>query len=68
MSGQVEHRKDGIVILAPNGDPILKLGESGTLLHSFGTHVLDSKAAKLDEEALDALQDWAIRSLVEGST
>lgn len=66
MSGsQVENREDGIVIFASNGDPILKLGEDGTLLHSFGSHVLDSKAAKLDEEALGALVDWATEALHE---
>ena len=62
MSGQVELRDDGgIVIFDSNRRPILKLGDSGTLLHSFGSHALDSKAAKLDGDALDALRDWAAR-------
>ncbi len=66
VNGQVEFRDDGsAVIFAPNGDPILKLGESGTLLHSFGSHVLDSKAAKLDLDALLALREWSDAALTE---
>ena len=63
MSPQVEHRDDGTVIFAPNGDPILKLCVDACLLHSFGAHPLDSRAASLSSDALEALRDWSTREL-----
>ena len=64
MSKQVERREDGtVVISAVNGDPILKLGEGSTVLYRFGDHVLDSRAAALPVEALEALRDWCVDAL-----
>lgn len=59
----LERRKDGLVLFTANGDPILKLCDDACLLHSFGPHLFDSRAAKLSPEALEALRDWATEAL-----
>lgn len=63
MAHVVDSNDGARAIVADNGDPILKLGEDGTVVYRYGGHILDSGAARLNDVALRELARWSTDAL-----